>query len=123
MVEGNYIGLTNHFQTLDWLINKLYTTKDWFLKLAAPRQPNNQNYKLLSGCASAAQEKYKKYFKKADKTPAYYAAIIINPMLKMEWFYQKQGSDKNKKAQINKVKKKVQDMFKDYKGKSFGLQP
>ena len=41
----------------------------------------------------------------------------------MEWFYQKWGLDKNKKAQINEVEKKVQDIFKDYKGKSFGLQP
>jgi len=37
MVEGNCIGLANYFQMLDWLINKLYATKDWFLKLAAPR--------------------------------------------------------------------------------------
>ena len=33
MVEGNYIGLTDYFQTLDWLLLELEKTKQKFLEL------------------------------------------------------------------------------------------
>jgi len=33
MVEGKYIGLTNYFQTLDWLLLELKRTKYRFIKL------------------------------------------------------------------------------------------
>jgi hypothetical protein len=34
MVEGNTTGLADHFQTLDWLLNELDTTKQKFLELS-----------------------------------------------------------------------------------------
>jgi len=33
MVEGKYTGLTNYFQTLDWLLLKLERTKHRFIEL------------------------------------------------------------------------------------------
>lgn len=94
MVEGNATGLADHFQTLDWLLNELDSTKQKFLELAAEKQKYRrtrqeaQSYKYLAGRAEAAWTKCEKYYKKADDTGAYYAAIVLNPTLKMKWFEQ-----------------------------------
>ena len=88
MVEGKYTGLADHFQTLNWLLLELKKTQQKFTKLAAQkrRTAGSQNYKQLAACSEAAQQKYKKYYYKADNTSAYYAAIILNLILKMQWF-------------------------------------
>ena len=88
MVEGNYTGLADHFQILDWLLLELEKTKQKFLKLSAykQKQAEAQNYKYLAGCLEAVQVKYKKYYIKADNIAAYYAVIILNPTLKIQQF-------------------------------------
>ena len=47
-----------------------------------------QSYKYLASCLKTAQVKYKKYYKKANNTVAYYIAIVLNPTLKILQFEQ-----------------------------------
>jgi hypothetical protein len=68
---------------------KLKSTKHKFIKFSKQlkKKAKIQSYYYLAACAKAAWQKYKKYYIKADDTAAYYAAIIFNPTLKMQWFY------------------------------------
>jgi len=86
MVEGNYITLTNHFQTLNWLLLELKRTKQKFIELFKQKRkgPEAAIYKYLAGCSEATWQKYEKYFIRADDTATYYTAIILNPTLKMQ---------------------------------------
>ena len=92
IVKGNSTGLANYFQTFNWLLNQLDSTKQKFLELSTKTQKVNcvesQSYKYLAGCLKAAQAKCEKYYKKANETAAYYTAIVLNPTLKMLWFEQ-----------------------------------
>lgn len=38
MVEGNHTDLVDHFQTMDWLLPELETTKEKFFELSAEAQ-------------------------------------------------------------------------------------
>jgi len=40
----------------------------------------------LTTALTTCWNKLKKYYKLADETPVYYAAIVLNPTLKMNWF-------------------------------------
>ena len=86
MVKGKYTNLTNHFQTLNWLLLKLKSTKHKFIKLLkqSKKKAEVQSYHYLTACAEAAWQKYKKYYIKADDTAAYYTVIILNPTLKTQ---------------------------------------
>ena len=123
MVEGNATGLTDHFQTLNWLLNELDSTKQKFLELSAEKQKYRhtrqeaQSYKYLAGRAEAAWAKCEKYYKKADDTAAYYAAIVLNPTLKMKWFEQQWEDSTEKQKWILTVENLVKELWLEYKGK------
>ena len=120
MVEGNSTGLADHFQTLDWLLNQLDSTKQKFLELSAETQKVNriesQSYKYLAGCSEAAWLKCEKYYKKADESAAYYAAIVLNPTLKMLWFEQQWEDKAQKDEWLTTVEALVKELWLEYKG-------
>jgi hypothetical protein len=91
MVEGHQTTLADHFQALDWLLDTLDSSKLRFLELSqtTQRRLDSDSWKYLSNCALTAWAKAYKYYLKADtESPAYYAAIILNPTLKLAWFEQ-----------------------------------
>ena len=100
MVKVKYINLINHFQTLDWLLLELKNTKYKFIKLAkeSKKKTQVQGYCYLATCTETAWKKYKKYYIKADDTGVYYIAIILNPTLKIQWFYDQWVQHKEKAA-------------------------
>ena len=73
----------------------------------------------MAACAEATWQKCEKYYIKADDTAAYYAAIILNPTLKMQWFYDQWGQHEEKAAWISKAEEAVRELWLEYKGKSF----
>jgi len=79
---------------------KLKRTKYRFIKLLKQlkKKAKAQGYRYLAAYAEAAWQKYKKYYVKADNTGAYYTAIILNPTLKMQWFYNQWAQHKEKAA-------------------------
>ena len=64
----------------------------------------------MASCAEEVWQKAKKYYNKADEMAAYYIAIVLNPMLKMQWFILKWGSYKVKKEWISTVKQAVREL-------------
>lgn len=116
------MGLADHFQTLNWLLLELEKTQQKFTELATQRRrtAESQNYKQLAGCSEAAWQKCEKYYCKADDTSAYYAAIVLNPILKMQWFQDNWGEHEDKKVWIPKVEALVRELWLKYKGKLQG---
>ena len=123
MVEGNATGIVDHFQTLDQLLNELDTTKQKFLELSIEKQKQRQgrqeaqSYKYLAGCAEAAWAKCEKYYKKVDDTAVCYAAIVLNPTLKMKWLEQQWENSNEKQKWILTVETLVKELWLEYKGK------
>lgn len=117
MVEGRKSTLADHFQVFDWLMNKIDDIRNNLAAEARHRRgPEAQAYKYLSDCAYASWLKCEKYFKLVDETPAYYAAIILNPTCKLQWFQEAWG-EHDKKEWIKVVDKMVKDLWEEYKGK------
>jgi hypothetical protein len=56
MVKGKYTNLTDHFQTLDWLLLKFENTKYKFIKLSKQlkKKAKIQGYCYLATYAEAA---------------------------------------------------------------------
>ena len=79
--EGSQTLLHTWFMTLQWLIHEI----------DAWRQELNDEY--MVACLTASWNKIKKYYILADQTPIYYAAVMLNPTLKMQWFRQVWDTD------------------------------
>ena len=124
-IKGKWIDLTDHFQTLNWLLYELEQTKKHFINLTKrkKRSPDIKTYTYLAGCTEAAQAKYKKYYLKADDTAAYYTAIILNPTLKISQFKQQWRSHPVKDNQINRIKLLVKELYLIYQANKRLLQP
>ncbi len=75
----------------DWvpIINKLIS----HFYEASQRLKSKANesviYEWLHICCEKGWEKLNEYYQLADKSPAYYTAIVMDPSLKYEWFKQK----------------------------------
>ncbi|OBS15743.1 hypothetical protein FPOA_13469 [Fusarium poae] len=68
--------------------------------------------------AEVAWQKCEKYYNKADESPAYYAAISLNPSLKNQWYYQVWNGSDDKRAWIQAAVGAVKELWVDeYKGK------
>ena len=127
MVEGNQTSLADHFQTLDWLLEELSSTKQKFLELSTQslqkrKKADAQAYQYLADCSEAAWEKGNKYYNKADDTAAYYAAIVLNPTLKMQWFEDYWRPHPIKKDWIDGVEQKIKELWLNYKGQYSSIQ-
>ena len=105
MGEGRHTTLADHFQTLDWLLNNINIAKQKFEELYQDAQRNKQltkdkdteNFTWLAAAPEVSWQKCEDYFKKADNSPAYYTAILLNPTLKNYWYDQAWGDYKEKR--------------------------
>ena len=79
--------------------------------------PDTKNYKYLAGCAEAVWTKCEKYYLKADETAVYYAVIVLDPTLKLQWFNDKWGDHLVKKDWIQRAADAVEELWGEYKGK------
>jgi hypothetical protein len=125
MVEGHQTTLADHFQALDWPLDTLDSSKLRFLELSQTtrRRLDSDAWKCLSSCALTAWAKAHKYYLKADtESPAYYAAIILNPTLKLAWFEQVWRGYDIKSSYIDIAKRLVNTYWQDsYRGKTSHL--
>jgi hypothetical protein len=117
MAEGQYTTLADNFQTLDWLLLEIELAKQKFSELYD--ETHRSEYQWLSECADQAWLKCEKYYKKVDSTAAYYAAVVLNPRLKMQWFKQQWNGHPDKKDWISLVEKAIRELWlMEYKCKS-----
>jgi hypothetical protein len=78
--EGHTPLVCDYFMTLHYLMNSVDA---W--------QQEARDYlkdKLLQQALQASWLKLEKYYKLTDNTPIYYAAVMLNPMLKTHWFHE-----------------------------------
>ncbi|KAK0972720.1 hypothetical protein LTR54_017494 [Friedmanniomyces endolithicus] len=108
--QGHQALLCDWYPTLQWLLDEL----DGWRQEAT--QVLKNDYLQLS--ISAAWYKIENYYKKADKMPAYYAAVVLNPTLKMQYFRdQWQHGTEEQQAWIPMVEDLVKDLWRtEYKG-------
>ena len=120
MVEGKHTTLADHFQTLDWLLDQLSSTSVKFGELAKSyrSRPAGKHYSYLGACADVAWQKADKYMKLVDETAAYYAAVVMDPTLKKDWFEQQWRDHPDKSSWIAIAEHKLEELWREqYKGK------
>jgi hypothetical protein len=123
--EGNNTTLSGWFYSLDYLLDSIDRSKNEFEELA-DENPESEEYAFLQASAAAAWAKTEEYYGKVDESAAYYAATVLNPAYKWEWFEERWGNDKFKKVWLEGnprkneigVKGLVRELWEEeYKGK------
>ncbi|KAF2186705.1 hypothetical protein K469DRAFT_526152, partial [Zopfia rhizophila CBS 207.26] len=111
MNKGRHWTLADHFQSLDWLIDEIHLARQKFEQLAEgalrkwgangqDKQNEVDDYNWLAAAAEVAWQKCEQYYNKADKSPAYYAAISLNPTPKNQWYFQVWNDSDDKRSWI-----------------------
>ena len=113
--KDNHIGVW--FSTLDFVFARTWDAVCHFQELRE-ESPNLPEYAWLESAANSAWLKCEQYYKRADESPAYYAADVLQPSRKWTWFCQQWSDDSTKKTWLDMAKKAVQQLWKEeYKGK------
>ncbi|KAJ6785140.1 hypothetical protein PWT90_08160 [Aphanocladium album] len=129
--EGRDATLADHFQTLDWLLHEIQVGKQKFeelhresLKKKRRESQASEEFAWLAAAAEVSWQKSEEYFKKADDTAAYYAAISLNPTLKHEWYKEVWSGDERKRPWIVTASTAVKELWlEEYKDKYSVKQP
>jgi len=72
----------------------------------------DSNYEYVSECCSHAWQKVEKYYKVVDQTPIVYAAVIMDPRRKREWFRQ-EWTQPSQAAWLDTVTASVTELWRD----------
>lgn len=80
--QGHRSYFSEWFQTLSWLLHEL---DNWRLQFEED-SVGDKTFALLSKCCEASWQKAEKYYRLADDTPIVYAAIMLDPREKKQWF-------------------------------------
>jgi len=123
--QGKNNTLSDWFSGLDYILDRIDQSNNEFEKLAEDN-PESEEYAFLQAGAAAAWVKTEEYYCKADDSAAYYAASVLDPVFKWEWFEERWGNHRFKKVWLeggpakNKigVKGLVRELWEEeYKGK------
>jgi hypothetical protein len=109
LAEQRDTGLQDWVPIFDKLISHFYKASQRFKSMADKSAMNE----WLHICCEKAWEKLNEYYQLADKSPAYYTAMVMDPSLKYEWFEQKWDKPP-KRSWISKVKSIVNNNWKQY---------
>jgi hAT family C-terminal dimerisation region len=113
--QDNHIG--QWFSTLDFVFSKTWDTLCHFQELRS-KNPDSPEYAWLEGAANSAWLKCEQYYQRADESPVYYAAEVLQPSRKWVWLHEQWASDPSKRTWLETAKKAVQQLWKEeYKGK------
>ncbi|GAB7336563.1 hypothetical protein MBLNU13_g09833t2 [Cladosporium sp. NU13] len=110
-IEGNGSFFYDWFPQLSWLLDEL---DNWRVDFAdeASKDPT---FKTLSDAAQHAWLKCEKYYKLADDTPFSYAAVILNPTMKKQWFIERWSSGTaEQRAWIAQIEEQVRQHWLRY---------
>lgn len=106
--EGADRFLYDYFTTLQWLLDEIDAWRNKFDELAL----SDFTFDYLSVCCAASWATCEKYYKLVDKTPIYYAAVIVNSTLKKRYFIdQSQEGTSEQQAWIFQVEKQVKELW------------
>ena len=79
--QGNRY-LWNYFITLSWMLDIVDAFKEEFQDDAS----KDTTFRDLSECCSHSWSKIEKYYVLCDQMPILYAAVMLNPVIKNQWF-------------------------------------
>lgn len=115
-IECRENSLQNVIPYYDKILSHLYDCcQDFKRKSKVGNQ--KEIYQWLNLCAEAAWDKANDLYKKVDESPAYYAARVVDPCCKFEWFEQRWGSDRDKCKWLEGMKKVVNDHWQTYQSR------
>jgi len=119
--EGNGAFFYDWFPQLSWLLDELDNWRVDFADEAA----KDPTFATLSEAAQHAWLKCEKYYKLTDDTPFPYAAVILNPTMKKQWFVDRWASGTaEQRAWISQVEEQVrQHWLQFYKHKGRPIRP
>lgn len=95
--------LDDWFMTIQTLMDKIQI---W--KVHAAKELEDD---FFVACLTASWLNVEKYYKKVDDMPVYYAAIVLNPTLKMQWFKEAWRMDEQQ-SWILMVEQKVKQLWR-----------
>ena len=110
-IEGNGSFFYDWFPQLSWLLDEL---DNWRVDFAdeASKDPT---FRTLSDAAQHAWLKCEKYYRLADDTPFSYAAVILNPTMKKQWFVDRWSSGTaEQRAWIAQIEEQVRQHWLRY---------
>ena len=120
--QGYRGDLSDHFKLLSYLFDEIKITKIQFEEEEKLHKKKHeaQVFQWLAGCAEASWQKCRKYYKLADQSAAYYAAMVLDPTQKFAWL--EEQWENNEEAQkdkwLEKTKVLVRQLWKEeYYGK------
>jgi hypothetical protein len=107
LTEGHKSDLSDWFTTLHHLLREI---DEWKTEASEVLQDD-----YLVASLTASWNKIEKYYKKVDETPVYYAAIVLNPTLKLQWFRENWTSIEER-PWITQIEVAVKELWRrDYK--------
>lgn len=123
--EGKTDTLKQWFITMDWILDQAFTTQAEFSQLRL-EHPDREEYAILETASADAWKKVEEYYLRADESPAYYAAIALDPNTKWSWFRKVWRNNGTKMGWIDgsgidgiNIQAAVQELWiEEYKGKS-----
>jgi hypothetical protein len=122
-IEGNGAFFYDWFPQLSWLLDELDNWRADF----ADEASKDPTFAMLSDAARHAWLKCEKYYKLADDTPFSYAAVILNPTMKKQWFVDRWSSGTaEQRSWIPQVEEQVRQhwlCFYKHTGTANTLQP
>lgn len=106
--QGEHKHLYDWYPTLCFMLDTLDAYKTEYSEEAAI----DSSFSYLSTCCEASWGKAEKYFKLTDETPIYYAAVMLNPVWKHDWFKDIWSSGtKEQKKWIDTTLTQVEDIW------------
>jgi len=117
--ERRDTSLEDYVPACDMIIGHLYEASQRFKRLSdtADNESEAQMYEWLHISAEAAWDKANALYKKVDDSPAYYAALTMDPRYKFEWFEQRWGSNPTKREWLQGAKAVVREHWQKYRSR------
>jgi hypothetical protein len=103
ITQGHKPWLNDWFTVLHTLLNEVDRLKQEALDI------DGDEY--LSACITASWNKVERYYKLTDKTPVYYAAIVLNPTLKVQKLREMWCTEETE-LWVSEVEEKVKAMWR-----------
>jgi hypothetical protein len=74
-----------YLPTLQFMLDRVDTHRLKFKSLADRYKTSRPEHAILHDAATQSWNKCRKYFDKVDETPTYYAAMILQPHVRLQW--------------------------------------
>jgi 3-methyladenine DNA glycosylase AlkD len=118
LAQGAYSSAGYYVLMLSYMLERLHDTASEYHDLWANKK--KKDFKPMEEAAHAAHTKITKYWDKMDETPAYYAALIMQPAIRLLWFtdnWQESGDGEKQKWYMTTTTAVKELWLDEYKGK------